>query len=156
LLALGGRRQASLASSQGVFAWENDVARPEVTGRDPHRRGAASVPIHHARDAIPIPEFCQQHSISRAQYYVLKKKGLGPDEMRLLGRVLITREAAARWRKKHTRSSSEPELVGDAEIERDQTSRPGREASVRAFSSRSLVSHQDNKRLTPCHDHSAG
>jgi hypothetical protein len=96
------------------------VARPEVTGRDPHRRGASSVPIHHARappDASPIPEFCRQHSISRAQYYVLKKKGLGPDEMRLLGRVLITREAAARWRKKHTRlTSSELELVGDAEV----------------------------------------
>jgi hypothetical protein len=57
------------------------------------------------RDASSIPEFCRQHSISRAQYYVLRKKGLGPDEMRLLGKVLISREAAARWRKKHTRST---------------------------------------------------
>jgi hypothetical protein len=56
-------------------------------------------------EAFSITEFARAHGISRAQYYILKQKGLGPDEMHLLGRVLISREAASRWRKKHTRSA---------------------------------------------------
>jgi hypothetical protein len=64
--------------------------RPEITGR------AIGV------EAYNVKEFCKAHGISRSQFYVLRKKGLGPDEMRLLGRVLISRESASRWRKKHT------------------------------------------------------
>jgi hypothetical protein len=52
--------------------------------------------------AYSIGEFCEAHRISKAQYYVLKARGLAPDECRLIGRVIITKEAAARWRKKHT------------------------------------------------------
>jgi hypothetical protein len=73
------------------------MARPEITGRGPP-------------DACSIASFCKQHGISRAQYYVLRKAGLGPDEMRLIGRVLITREAAARWRRKHTARSGIAEV----------------------------------------------
>jgi hypothetical protein len=85
------------------------MAPPEVTGRGPHKRGAQSVPEpYYARgppDAYTIVEFCRQHRISRAQYYVLRNKGLAPDETRLLGRVIITKESAARWRRKHTAPS---------------------------------------------------
>jgi hypothetical protein len=56
--------------------------------------------------AFTIPEFCDAHKISRAHYYTLKNRGLGPDEARLLGRVVITREAAAKWRRKHSRKSA--------------------------------------------------
>jgi hypothetical protein len=122
---------------------EQTMARPEITGRDPHR-GAQSAPESHSAhgppdddsdavgrskratrsgrrrpaarsgkpdarssdklDADSIAGFCRRHSISRSQYYVLRDAGLGPDETRLLGRVLITKESAARWRRKHTRS----------------------------------------------------
>jgi hypothetical protein len=63
------------------------MARPEVTGRAPADRAA-----------FTIPEFCEAHRISRAHYYVIKKAGLGPREMRVLNRVIITVEAARDWR----------------------------------------------------------
>src|SRR5262245_58885294 len=54
----------------------------------------------HERKAFTIDEFCWAHAISRAHYYVLKAHDLGPDEMRVLGKIIITAEAAARWRKR--------------------------------------------------------
>ena len=69
------------------------MAPPEVTGRK----------VFVERAAYIISEFCQAHRISRAHYYVLKKLSQGPDEARAGGRtVLITVEAAARWRKQRT------------------------------------------------------
>jgi hypothetical protein len=50
-------------------------------------------------DAYSIPDFCRRHSITRTLYYTLKRKGLGPREIRLGGRVLISKEAAADWRR---------------------------------------------------------
>ena len=71
------------------------MARPEVTGR--------KVSIAVERAAYTISEFCNAHRISRAHYYTLKKLGQGPDEARASDRtVLITIEAAARWRKQRT------------------------------------------------------
>jgi hypothetical protein len=52
--------------------------------------------------AFTIPEFCTAHRISRAFYYTLRSRGLAPDEAELLGRKIITHEAAARWRKQRT------------------------------------------------------
>jgi hypothetical protein len=69
------------------------VARPEITGRAP--LGASST----------IAEFCAAEKISRAKYYELKKKGLGPAETRVDGIIRITPESHARWRRKHTRPS---------------------------------------------------
>ena len=51
------------------------------------------------RHAFTINEFCWSHGISRATYYNLKACGEGPDEMRVLGKVLITEAAGAKWRK---------------------------------------------------------
>ncbi len=51
-------------------------------------------------DAFSIGEFCARHGpISRAFYYVLRKDGKAPREMRVGGRVLISAEAAAQWRR---------------------------------------------------------
>jgi hypothetical protein len=55
--------------------------------------------------AYTIPEFCAVHRISRAHYYILRKCGLGPDEAELLGRKIITEEAAAEWRLMRTTRS---------------------------------------------------
>jgi len=49
-------------------------------------------------DAYTIDEFCQRNRISKAFYYKLRKKKQTPDELRLGGKVLISKEAAARWR----------------------------------------------------------
>ena len=46
------------------------------------------------------------HRISRSTYYNLRKQGLGPDEARVLDRVIITMEAAARWRKARERATA--------------------------------------------------
>ena len=71
------------------------MVRPEVTGR--------KIYLAVERAAYTISEFCDAHRISRAQYYKLKKLGQGPDEARASDRtVLITIEAAARWRKQRT------------------------------------------------------
>jgi hypothetical protein len=52
--------------------------------------------------AFTIPEFCKLHRISVAHYFVLKRKGLTPTEMKLGGRHVISVEEAARWRAART------------------------------------------------------
>jgi hypothetical protein len=73
------------------------VARPEITGR------RISDPIGHC--AFSVAEFCETHRISRAHYYNLRKLGLGPDEARAGDRVIITIEAAARWRRQREKAA---------------------------------------------------
>lgn len=105
------------------------MARPEITGRktktllplfDPpteedeeaekHRvaaeraRRAAERARKHTAHAVKrrgftIDEFCFSNGFSRATYYNLKAKQLAPDEMRVLGKVIITEEASNKWRK---------------------------------------------------------
>jgi hypothetical protein len=55
--------------------------------------------------AFTIAEFCTAHRISRATYYNLKQRGQAPDEARVLGRIIITKESAAAWRRKRTAAS---------------------------------------------------
>jgi hypothetical protein len=59
-------------------------------------------------DAYTIAQFCARHGISRATYYVLKKRRLQPDETHVLDRIIITRESAAAWRRKRTAASRKP------------------------------------------------
>ena len=49
--------------------------------------------------ASTVREFCEEHRLSVAFYYVMKAEGWGPREMRAGSRVLISREAAADWRR---------------------------------------------------------
>jgi predicted DNA-binding transcriptional regulator AlpA len=69
-----------------------NMARPEVTGRA----------IPHSPEAFSIPEFCAAHGISESFYYKLKTQGLGPDEMQLGARRIISKESAAVWRAQRT------------------------------------------------------
>jgi predicted DNA-binding transcriptional regulator AlpA len=50
-------------------------------------------------DAFDIPTFCHRHHISRSALYKAIKAGAGPRVMRLGSRVLISKEAAADWRR---------------------------------------------------------
>jgi hypothetical protein len=70
------------------------MVRPEITGR-----AALSA-------SSTIRDFCIAEKISRAKYYQLKKRGLGPDEMRVDGIIRITPDSHARWRNRHTRRSA--------------------------------------------------
>ena len=49
-------------------------------------------------DALSIARFCQRHGLSPSFYFKLRALGLGPTEMRIGARVLISKEAAAAWR----------------------------------------------------------
>jgi len=51
------------------------------------------------KQTYSIPEFCAAHGISRGYFYEMRKRGIGPKEMRAGGRVMISREAAAAWRR---------------------------------------------------------
>jgi hypothetical protein len=50
------------------------------------------------RAAYSIREFCEAHRISVRAYFKMKAEGWGPTEMRIGKRVVISLEAAARWR----------------------------------------------------------
>ena len=52
-----------------------------------------------ARKCATIAEFCEQHRISRAFFYELKKQGKAPRITALGSRRIITNEDAAAWRK---------------------------------------------------------
>ena len=52
--------------------------------------------------AFSIREFCLAHRISVPFYFRLKAQGLGPREMKLGARRIISAEAATEWRALHT------------------------------------------------------
>jgi hypothetical protein len=56
--------------------------------------------MQHDKDAFTIIEFCQRHGLSRSAFYLASQTGKGPDLMHVGHRVMISREAAARWREK--------------------------------------------------------
>jgi hypothetical protein len=89
------------------------MARPEVTGRRVTASQAESVPPKKKKklapivlvpnaDAYSIPEFCKAHRISESMYYKIRAAGQGPREARALTKVIITKEAAADWRRERT------------------------------------------------------
>jgi len=55
-------------------------------------------------DAYTIPEFCRRHRISESFYYKLKARDLGPRTMAVGTKVLISKEAAAEWRRHREQS----------------------------------------------------
>jgi hypothetical protein len=71
--------------------------RPPRAGPDSSQQGTVLIE-HEQLDAYSIALFCARHGISERFYFKLKAKGRGPAEMQLGNRVLISREAAARWR----------------------------------------------------------
>jgi Helix-turn-helix domain len=51
------------------------------------------------REAFTVGEFAEAFRLSRATVYNMWRDGCGPAKMRARGRVLISREAADRWRR---------------------------------------------------------
>ena len=52
------------------------------------------------REAYTVAEFCEAHRISRAMFYVLARDADGPQTMKVGRRKLVSREAAANWRRR--------------------------------------------------------
>jgi hypothetical protein len=67
------------------------MVRPEVTAR--------KVIADQMFAAFTIAEFCRAHRISQSMYFKQRALGLGPREMVVGTRKLISQEAAAEWRK---------------------------------------------------------
>ena len=53
--------------------------------------------------ALTIPQFCEAFNISEGFYYKLKKQRLGPREMKVGARTLITIESARAWGRERER-----------------------------------------------------
>jgi hypothetical protein len=71
---------------------ETTMACPEVTGRKIF--------------AFSIAEFCKAHGISESMYFKMRALGLGPREMIVGTRRLISFEAAAAWRRAREAAST--------------------------------------------------
>jgi hypothetical protein len=68
------------------------MARPEVIGRKPTQLNAAD-----DADAYSVDEFCARHRISPQLFYKFRKQM--PATFKVGARVLISKEAAAAWRR---------------------------------------------------------
>jgi hypothetical protein len=86
------------------------MTRGEVTGHkpmvtaDPTKRkpGPSESSTRDERPppaAYSIREFCAAHRLSESMYFKLRNQGLGPDEMSVGSRRIISFEAAERWRR---------------------------------------------------------
>jgi hypothetical protein len=82
---------------------EDNMARPEVTGRRMELPAALD-----DGDAYSVEEFCRRHRISVQLFY--KFKDDMPRTFNVGKRVLISREAADRWRRERETASA----AGDA------------------------------------------
>jgi hypothetical protein len=68
---------------------------PNENSSDEQDAGKREVPLA----AYTIREFCEAHRISETMFFKLRNAGLGPREMRVLRKVIISIEAAAEWRR---------------------------------------------------------
>jgi hypothetical protein len=75
---------------------------------------AAVMPQDRAPLALSVIEFCRLHGISRAFFYKLRAAGLGPTEMRVGNRTLISVEAAARWRAEREAATAQRKIEAPA------------------------------------------
>ena len=71
---------------------------PHVHDRPPPIRGPPA--------AYSIRQFCRDHNISESMYFKMRAMGLGPREMAVGSRRLISQEAAAEWRKAREAAAS--------------------------------------------------
>lgn len=65
--------------------------------KKPAQRKRPAPPV--AQYAFSVSEFCAAHSISVANFYVLRQRGEGPKTMQVGARLKISHEAAAEWRR---------------------------------------------------------
>jgi hypothetical protein len=89
--------------------------RPELTGRKITDAELVAVIERLAArwaelidyDAYSVVTFARRHSISLQLFYKLRAAGLGPDEIHVGARRLISKESARRWRRKMERRTAD-------------------------------------------------
>jgi predicted DNA-binding transcriptional regulator AlpA len=60
---------------------------------------------------LSVPAFCADHGLSRSLFYRLIKEGRGPRLTKIARRTLISAEAAAEWRARMERETSQAERL---------------------------------------------
>jgi hypothetical protein len=77
------------------------MARPEVTGKSSHRAHG----LTRKRAGRTVTEWCYDYHITRRTFEHWQKKGIGPAITQPAGpngRIIITDESDAEWKRKHT------------------------------------------------------
>jgi hypothetical protein len=112
--------------------------------------------------AYSIGEFCASHRLSESMYFKLRNQGLGPDEMSVGSRRIISFEAAERWRRARESTATaafegpyQPELSSSTHIVFDPTAGQLFCKCGVELSRFSLRRHSDNSALITCHACSA-
>jgi hypothetical protein len=90
--------------------------------RQAKSRGPARATTPPPRGAFTVVEFCACHGISRSKLYQLWQKNIGPRVMRIGGKILISVEAAADWRRER---EEEAEAQADNPPSEVATAGPG-------------------------------
>ena len=73
-----------------------DADRPHETALEPREP-----------EAYSVTSFCEAVGISRAHYYRIDRRGLGPRTMKVGGRRLISRAEVRRWCERMTSESNQ-------------------------------------------------
>jgi hypothetical protein len=95
------RTRIRCPADPGLAAAASRIAERVSQSNDP-----AAAYGNDGADAFGIPEFCRRHHISQSFYFKLQALGLGPAIMKVGSRVLISKEAAAAWRRKRERAAA--------------------------------------------------
>jgi len=96
---------AVVAAEAGRTLRPRRVSSRRARRRRAHRARAPPDDVDEGPDAFSVAEFCQRHGISQSFYFVLQAEGRGPRIMRVGRRTLISREAAAAWRRQQEKAS---------------------------------------------------
>src|SRR5262245_39595432 len=120
------------------------MARPEITGRkveenttvESKKKGKSTrkrhlLPPRREGDAYTIPEFCAANRISESMYHKLKSLGLGPREMDVGRRRIITPEANAKWQAAGEREAASLCIACRRHVARRPVERPPPKAVLR-------------------------
>jgi hypothetical protein len=82
--------------------------------RSPQARGPPDQGDDAAADrdgAFSIRSFCKRHEISESFFYKLRALGLAPAIMKVGARTLISREAAAAWRRRYEAAAARSQAL---------------------------------------------
>jgi len=98
------------------------------------------------RRSKTVGEFCFAHRFSKSFYYELKRRGLNPDELEILGVKRITPEAEEAWLARMAALAK----TEDAKLESERRARkprsPARRRPLRRGMCRSVDAQQSRRR----------
>ncbi|CAG4903094.1 hypothetical protein [Paraburkholderia saeva] len=69
----------------------------EVPAASPEDRSGTAHHAAYTPGALSLREFCEAYGLNRATVFKLRREGLGPDELVVGRRILITHAAAREW-----------------------------------------------------------